>query len=112
MARPRRAPSGRPAWHLNAMWAATYDIDKDFGTDYHKRINNWLKDAQERDITLSGALTDPKGDRTKSPSQQKDPDMSLHAIKTKDDGIVVKGAKVMICGVAAANEIFVMPNRT
>jgi 4-hydroxybutyryl-CoA dehydratase/vinylacetyl-CoA-Delta-isomerase len=94
---------------LNAMWSATYDMDKDLGTDYHKRIKNWLKDAQERDITISGALTDPKGNRSKSPSQQKDPDMSLHVVKKRDDGIVVRGAKTMICGVAAANEIFVMP---
>jgi len=94
---------------LNAMWATTYDIDKDLGTDYHKKIRVWLKDAQERDITISGALTDPKGERLLPPSQQKDPDMSLHIVKKSDDGIVVKGAKVMICGVAASNEIFVMP---
>jgi len=94
---------------INAMWATTYDVDKDLGTDYHNYLRNWLKDAQERDITLSGALTDPKGERSLPPSQQKDPDMSLHIIKKMDDGIVVKGAKVMICGIAAANEIFVMP---
>jgi len=94
---------------LNAMWATTFDMDNDLGTDYHKRLKTWLKDAQERDITLAGALTDPKGDRSKSPSQQKNPDMSLHIVKEKDGGIIVRGAKVMICGIAAANEIFVMP---
>jgi len=94
---------------LNAMWAATYDIDHEFGTQYHSRIKTWLQDAQERDITLSGALTDAKGDRSKTPSQQVDPDMSLHVVEEKKDGIVVRGAKVMICGVAAANELFIMP---
>lgn len=94
---------------LNAMWAATYDIDKEFGSDYHSRIRKWLEDAQERDITLAGALTDPKGDRTLPPSQQEDPDMSLHIVERTDDGIVVRGAKVMIAGVSAANEIFVLP---
>lgn len=94
---------------INAMWATTYDIDKDRGTDYHKRLRSWLKDAQERDITISGALTDPKGDRSKSPTQQQDPDMSLHMVEKRKEGIVVKGAKVMICGVAAANELFIMP---
>jgi len=93
---------------INAMWAATYDMDKNLGTNYYKRIQNWLKDAQRRDITISGALTDPKGDRSKSPSQQKDPDMSLHIVEERKEGIVVRGAKVMICGVAAANEIFIM----
>ena len=72
-------------------------------------MKTWLKQAQENDITVSGALTDPKGDRSKSASQQKDPDMNLHVVEKRDDGIVVRGAKVMICGVAAANEIFIMP---
>jgi 4-hydroxybutyryl-CoA dehydratase/vinylacetyl-CoA-Delta-isomerase len=94
---------------LNAMWATTYDIDQEFGTDYHERLKTWLIDAQRRDITLAGALTDPKGDRTKPPHQQEDPDMSLHIVERRDDGIVVRGAKVMIAGVAAANEIIVLP---
>ena len=94
---------------LNAMWAITYDIDKEFKTSYHARLKTWLIDAQNRDITLAGALTDPKGDRSKPASQQVDPDMSLHIVEKKKNGFVVRGAKVMICGVAAANEIFVMP---
>jgi 4-hydroxybutyryl-CoA dehydratase / vinylacetyl-CoA-Delta-isomerase len=94
---------------LNAMWAATYDMDQEFHTQYHQRMKTWLQDAQERDITLAGALTDAKGDRSKSPSQQKDVDLSLHVVEEKKEGIVVRGAKVMICGVAAANEIFIMP---
>jgi len=94
---------------INAMYATTYDMDEKFGTEYHSRMKKWLSQAQKDDITISGALTDPKGDRTKPPSKQDDPDMSLHVVETKDKGIVVKGAKVMICGVAAANEIFVLP---
>ena len=94
---------------INAMWATTYDIDHDLGTEYHKILQTWLKDAQKKDITLAGALTDAKGDRSKSPSQQCDPDLSLHVVEKRKDGIIVRGAKVMICGVAAANEILVMP---
>jgi 4-hydroxybutyryl-CoA dehydratase / vinylacetyl-CoA-Delta-isomerase len=94
---------------INAMWATTYEIDHDLGTEYHKRLQSWLKEAQKKDITLTGALTDAKGDRSKSPSQQCDPDLSLHIVEKRKDGIIVRGAKVMICGVAASNEIFVMP---
>jgi 4-hydroxybutyryl-CoA dehydratase / vinylacetyl-CoA-Delta-isomerase len=94
---------------INAMWATTYEIDKEMGTKYHQRLQTWLQDAQKRDITLAGALTDAKGDRSKSPSQQCDPDLSLRIVEKRNDGIIVRGAKVMICGVAAANEIFVMP---
>lgn len=94
---------------LNAMWSTTWDVDQAFGTEYHERLTRWLVSAQERDITLSGALTDPKGNRRLGPSKQADPDMYLHVVERRPDGIVVRGAKVMICGTAAAREIFVMP---
>ncbi len=94
---------------LNAMFSTTWEMDRDLGTDYHARLLTWLEDAQARDICVSGALTDPKGDRTLPPSKQEDPDMFLRVVEKRDDGIVVRGAKVMICGVAAANEIFVLP---
>ncbi len=94
---------------LNAMWATTYDIDSEFGTSYHQKLKTWLMDAQRQDITVAGALTDPKGDRTKRPSQQDDPDMNLHVVEKREDGIVIRGAKIQICGIAAANEVFVLP---
>ncbi|OGR56649.1 MAG: 4-hydroxyphenylacetate 3-hydroxylase [Elusimicrobia bacterium GWA2_69_24] len=94
---------------MNAMWSTTWDMDHELGTDYHKRLKKWLLSAQERDITLSGALTDPKGHRRLAPSKQADPDMFLRIVAKRKNGIVVRGAKVMICGIAAANEVFVMP---
>jgi len=95
---------------INSMWAATYDIDQELGTDYHTRMREWLENAQKDDVALAGALTDPKGDRSKRPLEQKDPDMSLRMVaKDSDGGIVVKGAKVMIAGAAEANEVFVLP---
>ena len=94
---------------LNALFITTYDMDQKLGTDYHPRLLAWLREAQANDITISGALTDPKGDRTKTPSMQDDPDMSLRIVERRPDGIVVRGAKVMICGVAASNEIFILP---
>jgi len=94
---------------LQSMWAVTYEIDKDKGTDYHNRLRKWLEYAQNNALTVAGALTDPKGNRSLPPSKQKDKDLYLHIVEERDDGIVVRGAKVMIAGVAAANEIFVMP---
>jgi 4-hydroxybutyryl-CoA dehydratase/vinylacetyl-CoA-Delta-isomerase len=94
---------------LNAMFVTTYDMDKALGTGHHGHLKAWLADAQRRDITLAGALTDPKGDRTKAPHEQADPDMYLRIVARHPDGsVTVRGAKVMICGVAAANEVFVM----
>ena len=94
---------------LNTMFITTWEMDRDLGTNYHARLLAWLKDAQARDITISGALTDAKGDRTLKPHEQDDPDVFLRVVEKRPDGIVVRGAKVMICGVAAANEIFILP---
>jgi len=94
---------------LNSMWVTTYEMDHEMGTDYHKRLADWLRFAQDNDITVSGALSDPKGNRALTPSQQEDPDMNVHIVDVRDNGIVVKGAKIMICGTAAAQEIFVLP---
>ena len=80
---------------LNSMWATTFDMDKEIGTSYHKRFKNWLKKAQESDITLSGALTDPKGNRSKPPSNQKDPDLNLHLVKKEENGIILLLLKLM-----------------
>jgi 4-hydroxybutyryl-CoA dehydratase/vinylacetyl-CoA-Delta-isomerase len=94
---------------INAMWATTFDMDAALKMDYHGRLKDWLVKKQKEDITLCGALTDAKGDRSLSACEQPDLDANLHVVKHKDDGIVVRGAKVMIAGAVAANELFVLP---
>ncbi len=94
---------------MNTMWATTHEIDKEFGTDYHDRLKKWILKAQKEGITVAGALTDAKGDRSKKPSQQEDLDKNIRVVEKRQDGIVIHGAKVMICGVAASHEIFVLP---
>jgi len=94
---------------INSMWATTYEMDRKQGTDYHQRLTKWLENAQANDITLAAALNDAKGERSKPASGQEDPDMYLHLVGKRGDGIVVRGAKAIICGVAAANELFVLP---
>jgi len=93
----------------NVMWAVTNDIDKEFGTDYQKRLEKWILNAEEKGTVCAGALTDAKGNRTLKPTQQADPDVNLHMVEKRADGIVVRGAKLMICGVAASEEIFILP---
>jgi len=93
----------------NVMWAVTNDIDREFGTDYQKRLEKWILTAEEKGTVCAGALTDAKGNRTLKPSQQADPDLNVHIVEKRADGIVVRGAKLMICGVAASEEIFILP---
>lgn len=93
----------------NVMWAVTHDIDSEFGTNYQERLKAWILSAQERGILCAAALTDAKGNRSMKPHQQPCLDSNVHIVEKRADGIVVRGAKVMICGVAASDEIFILP---
>ena len=93
----------------NVMWAVTADMDEEYGTEYHQRLKQWLLAAEDSGILVAGALTDAKGDRCMKPSDQPDPDSNLHIVEYRDDGIVITGCKAMICGVAASEEIFLLP---
>ena len=94
---------------LNALSIITYDIDAAKGTDYHERFRKYLVHVQENDLTCDGAMTDPKGDRSLAPHKQPDPDMYLHVVQEREDGIVVRGAKAHQTGAVNSHEIIVMP---
>jgi len=84
-------------------------MDQKYQSGYHQRFRNWLAQVQENDWTVDGAMTDPKGDRSLLPSQQKDPDMFVHIVAENNDGIIVKGAKVHQTGALNSHQILVMP---
>jgi len=93
----------------SVMWAVTGEIDQAKGTNYQQRLKDWVLSVEKDGLTVAGALTDAKGNRSLPPSRQADPDCTLRVTEVNDDGIVIRGAKLMICGTAAANEIFLLP---
>ncbi|MBP1926440.1 4-hydroxybutyryl-CoA dehydratase/vinylacetyl-CoA-Delta-isomerase [Sedimentibacter acidaminivorans] len=94
---------------FNAIWSTTFETDKKYGTKYHENFKKYLEYVQENDLTVDGAMTDPKGDRALSPSQQKDPDMFVHIVEKREDGIVVRGAKAHQTGSINSHEHLIMP---
>lgn len=94
---------------FNAVFSTTFEIDKAYGTKYHENFKNFLKYAQENDLTTDGAMTDPKGDRSISPSRQADPDLYLHVVERRPDGVIVRGAKAHQTGICNSHEVLVMP---
>ena len=102
--------SGASAWTLsNALSITTHDIDAKHGTKYNERFLKYLAYVQENDLVCDGAMTDPKGDRSLPPHRQEDPDMFLRVVEKRDDGIVVRGAKVHQTGAVNSHEVIVMP---
>jgi 4-hydroxybutyryl-CoA dehydratase/vinylacetyl-CoA-Delta-isomerase len=96
---------------LNTVFAITHDTDKEFGTAYHDRFIDFLKHVQSNDLVTAACMTDTKGDRSRSPSEQEDRDQYLRMVEEKNNGIVVRGAKLHITGAVNSHELLVVPTR-
>lgn len=94
---------------FNAEWSTTYEIDAKYGTAYHENFKKYMRMVQDQDLTVDGAMTDPKGDRGLAPHDQPDLDMYLRVVERREDGIVVRGAKAHQTGIINSQEVIVMP---
>ncbi len=94
---------------MNALWHTTYEVDARTGSDYHRRLQRYIAKVRREDLTVAGALTDPKGVRSLKPKHQPDPDVYLRITEQDKDGIVIRGAKTMIGGAVGSHEVLVQP---
>ena len=94
---------------LNALYSVTYEIDAKHATPYHARFTAFLKEMQLHNYVIGGAMTDVKGDRSKSPLQQADPDLYVHVSKRTKDGVYIRGAKAHQTGVINSHWLVIMP---
>ncbi len=94
---------------INAVYTVSYEVDKKCGTEYFERFKKWLTHIQEENLMVVGAMTDPKGDRSRGPAQQSDPDQYVHVVKRTKEGVVIRGAKLHMTGAVNSHEILVMP---
>lgn len=94
---------------ISVMHSITHDIDRDHGTPYHERYLEFLREAQRHNILIAAGMTDPKGDRSKSPSEQANPDVFLHISGRNDHGIFIRGAKAHMTGGWNQHWICVLP---
>ncbi len=94
---------------INAVYSVAYEIDKKHGTDYFEKFKKWLTYIQDENLMVVGAMTDPKGDRSRGPAEQADPDQYVHVAERREDGVVIRGAKLHMTGGVNSHEILVMP---
>jgi 4-hydroxybutyryl-CoA dehydratase / vinylacetyl-CoA-Delta-isomerase len=94
---------------INSLYSVTFDVDRDKGTAYHPRLSAFVRMLQAENLVLGGAMTDPKGDRSKGPSDQADRDVFVHVKERHKDGIVIRGAKAHQTGCVNSHWIVVMP---
>ena len=96
---------------LNAISVVTKDMDDNYGTEYYQRFLEFMKYFQKNDLVGNCAQSDVKGDRSKRPFEQTDPDLYLRVIEKRKDGIVVRGCKAHNSNAPFSDEIIVLPTR-
>jgi 4-hydroxybutyryl-CoA dehydratase / vinylacetyl-CoA-Delta-isomerase len=100
---------------VSALHSVTYDLDAATadqhagGTTYHDRFLAFLTRLQRHNLVLAGGMTDPKGDRSKAPHEQADPDLFLRVVRRSADGVWVRGAKAHMTGGWNSHWIALMP---
>ena len=94
---------------LNALHSTTFEIDEKHGTNYHNRLLEFIRMVQKENLVIGGAMTDPKGDRSKGPSEQADPDLYTRVVDKDEKGIYVSGAKAHQTGCINSHWIIIMP---
>lgn len=79
------------------------------GTDFDGAANIVAHHRRmaEHDLYQAHTLVDPQIDRSKPPSQQEENDLYVGVVKERDDGIVVRGAKMVGTAAAFGDEILV-----
>lgn len=94
---------------LHALASTTWEMDRDLGTEYQGRFLEFLKQVQRQDLSVAGALTEPRGSRRQKLVEWPDPYLALKVVEKNARGIVVRGAKINISGAYASHELVVLP---
>lgn len=76
-----------------------------------RHIEEYVADAQQRDLRITQCITDAKGDRSRPPAAQDDPDAYVHVVDRSGDGVVIRGAKLHITGASLGHELMVIPTK-
>ncbi|MFT7652849.1 MAG: 4-hydroxybutyryl-CoA dehydratase/vinylacetyl-CoA-Delta-isomerase [Limisphaerales bacterium] len=76
------------------------------------RIRSYVKDAQARDVRITQCITDAKGDRSRKPAHQDDPDAYVRIVEHRPDGVVIRGAKLHISAASMGHELMTIPTKS
>ena len=99
---------------VSAVMMALYNIKDQVAKvngQYAENIERVYKYCRDNDLRADQCITDPKGDRSRHPKDQDDPDLYLRILDKNADGIIVRGAKLHISGASLVHEQTVMPTK-
>ena len=94
---------------FNSLYSVTFEIDEKNGSAYHQRLKRFLTEMHRGNLVVGGAMTDVKGDRSKAPHAQDDPDLFVRVARRTSEGVYIRGAKAHQTGCINSHWLVVMP---
>src|SRR5258708_22680870 len=79
--------------------------------EFAERIRHYVRAAQRSDVRIVECITDAKGDRSRPPGKQDDPDAYTRVVERRADGVVIRGAKLHITGASMSHDLMVIPTK-
>ncbi len=99
---------GRSSDFMTAMLSAWY-VSADYFGEYAENVKNYFKFVRDNDLFLTHVLINPQVDRSQPPSKQPDEFTYLGVVKETDQGIIVRGAKMLATAGPYTDEVLVWP---
>jgi aromatic ring hydroxylase len=96
----------------DALFALQRVLARGGSPEERARLEAFYRRCRSEDLALAVAQTDVKGDRSKRPSEQEDPDLYVRVVEQRADGIVVRGAKAHTSYAPCVDELIVLPSRS
>ncbi|WP_019123070.1 4-hydroxyphenylacetate 3-hydroxylase family protein [Brevibacillus massiliensis] len=90
-------------------WYASRHVLGGSDGKFADKIDRYYRLSRDQDLFSTTALHDPQVDRSKLSSQFDDPHTHLRIVRETEDGIIVRGAKMIATGAPYYDEIFVYP---
>ncbi|MFI1757655.1 4-hydroxyphenylacetate 3-hydroxylase family protein [Streptomyces sp. NPDC020571] len=90
-----------------AGFVSAPDIFAGAGFDGRDNLAAYYRRMSEGSLYQAFTITNPQIDRTRAASEQEEDDLYVRVVKERDDGIVVRGAKMIGTGAVFGDEVIV-----
>ena len=104
---------GRTGDYCNSAVMAMAGAAEWFGQDepaFGENVRRYYEHVRENDLLLTHTLVFPQANRSVGPSQQKEQTLAARIVDRNDNGIVIRGARLLATIGPFADEILVMPS--
>lgn len=82
------------------------DVFETYSSEYAGNLKRYFEYIRDNDLALTYVIINPQGDRSAATSEQVD-DLVMRVIDEDDEGITVRGSKMLGTSAIMANEVFV-----